>query len=454
MSGSQSPQTSRAGEAQRSRWSRTGLPVVLVVALCLVSFAAGTLRIGSIRTGRQAESTAVREARLIAEGQHRYGIVEYTRYPNGPTYALAAMMQLGLSRQQARLLPTAVSALCAGMLLWVLVAPSGPLLRTWATLALAALVLQPGIVDWQGALHEHSYAISTALLAMVLSCCLPARQVWVFSGLGFAAGWIGYDFLPAQGLAIFTLRWIYHCALRDRSLGAAFGRATLDALAFASGAAVAILTHLLQLALFFGSLSQAIRDLLGSAAARMGAEAAATMNPEYEEFLRRSATRLVGFGAWQGQFSPGRPQMVETIFRDFLTPRWIFATSLWAVAAAGVALVAFHLRSAERRARLRAATLRRPLLVLVVALCGTVAAPIAWILLMPRHAFFHLHMLPRHFFVAAALLVVLPVALSWHRRGEPGETAVGPSLLISFVVYAVPLLLVVATFAYGVVALQ
>ena len=146
--------------------------------------------------------------------------------------------------------------------------------------------------------------------------------------------------------------------------------------------------------------------------------------------------------------------MLETIFRDFLTPRWIFATSLWAVAAAGVALVAFHLRSAERRARLRAATLRRPLLVLVVALCGTVAAPIAWILLMPRHAFFHLHMLPRHFFVAAALLAVLPVALSWQRWDEPGETAVAPSLLVSFLIYAVPPLLVVSTFAYGVVALQ
>jgi len=302
MSGSQSPQTSRAGEAQRTRWSRVGLPAALVIALCLVSFAAGSMRIGAIKTGRHAENTAVKEALLMAEGQHRYGIVEYTHYPNGPIYALAAMTQLGLSRRQARLLPIAVSALCAAMLLWVLVAPSGPLLRTWATLALGTLVLQPGIVDWQGALHEHSYAISTALLAMALSCCLPARHVWVFSGLGFAAGWIGYDFLPAQGLAVFTLRWTYHCALRNLSLGAAFGRATLDALAFASGAAVAILTHLLQLALYFGSLSQAIRDLLGSAAARMGAEAAASMNPEYV-----AGTVLPGAPADGGDHLPRLP---------------------------------------------------------------------------------------------------------------------------------------------------
>jgi hypothetical protein len=45
--------------------------------------------------------------------------------------------------------------------------------------------------------------------------------------------------------------------------------------------------------------------------------------------------------------------------------------------------------------------------VAMLALAGTVLAGIGWILVMPNHARFHFHFLPRHFFVPGVLMWII-----------------------------------------------
>jgi hypothetical protein len=176
--------------------------------LCVVvSFWIGVASLGKIVPGGPAERESFREAPLIARGDHSYGIVAYTHYPNGPVYILAAMIALGMSVDEMRMVPIGFAAVSLGFLVWAMVSSATSwTLRAWALFAGVVISVQPGVALWQGALHEHSYALSLALLGIGMSVAVTPGRTWLFWGLGFIAGWIGYDFLPSQVGAIFTAR--------------------------------------------------------------------------------------------------------------------------------------------------------------------------------------------------------------------------------------------------------
>jgi hypothetical protein len=427
---------------------------VLILLVVLGSAWLGDSRIGTIPTDTMSERNTLREARGLVAGQGRFGIFEYTHYPNGPIYAVAVMARQGMHPRQMRLLPVAISALALGFLLFALVErPSAPMLRVWALAACGVLAIQPGILDWQGALHEHSYVVSLSFLAIGLSAWAPPRLGWLLFPLGFLAGWTGYDWLPAQGLAVVTVRWLYHARSGEADAARAALLAGVDAVRFASGVSLAILSHLLQLALFFGSLEDAIRDLVGSAAVRMGVEGAGGINPEYATRVAtaEAATSAQGvanvFGQGFSMTSPNRATMLAVSFSRFVARdihTWL--VSVACVVAAGVAILDLGSRRSARHA-----PVSRLALVVAVALAGAVAASTTWSLLMPHHAVFHAHFLHRHLLVGLALLLVMPVLL-----GQPSQKAAPDAPLSAslrpLLAYGSLLVFTVCIFAYAVVA--
>ncbi|MDJ0868698.1 MAG: hypothetical protein QNK03_21500 [Myxococcota bacterium] len=342
------------------------------------------------------------------------------------------MLRAGVSHDRLRVFPTALSALAFGLLLWALLArATRPWHWAWSVGACAVLLVQPGIANWHGALHEHSYAMSLTLVASALGIVLPARWSALWFALGFVSGWVGYDFLPAHAAAVGTARWLYYASLAGASPAEAAWRAALDALRFCSGAAAAILAHILQLALYFGSTEAAVRDLLGSAAARMGMDASA-INPEYEQFLRAAS---------RGDDEvPPRAVLIRLLLKFFWRD-WSRPLVLAGFAAVGVAATVAALAAEQRRHALTGPALRRRALVAGAAVLGAACAPLLWVVLMPRHAMFHYHMLPRNFFTSVVVFAPIPVlvtAVGWARTRartglEPRRAAVAAAL------YALPL---------------
>jgi hypothetical protein len=423
------------------------LGVLIAFTIAAATWCLGYQRLGAAETDPVSEQRAWQEAQtMVVQGQHRCGIVEYTHYPNGPTYIIALLRLTGVQRvASARLLPLTLSALSVGFLSWVLLRRSASYeLRAWFLLALAVFVYQPGIRDWQGALHEHSYAMSLSFLAIALSASLPPLRSWILFPLGFLCGWTGYDFLPAQLAALFTIRCLYYRDTASASIGRIVTLACLDTLKCASGVAAAILTHFLQLWGFFASFQSATRDLLGSAAARMGLEASAKINPEYELWLRRAAFL---------RLTPPRSALIAELFREFTLTRWTYPGALAATAAAGLALSVLRAVRGFRTwpFESRAAISRIGLHLVVIAMA--IVASLAWIVLMPRHAMFHKHMLPRHFFVSLLLLAILPI-LSSSRTGDPPPPDPPARVLRSFMTYAVAPLLLVTLYLYALMFLS
>ena len=71
----------------------------------------GVSSAGTIDTDGFSERRFVADARMIAAGAHRFGIVEYTHYPNGPAYALAPAIKLGVRELDSlRIIPIIFSS--------------------------------------------------------------------------------------------------------------------------------------------------------------------------------------------------------------------------------------------------------------------------------------------------------------------------------------------------------
>jgi hypothetical protein len=320
------------------------------------------------------------------------------------------MMRLGVDRDDMRLLPVAASALALGFMAFALLRSArDPLPGLWSLAACTALAVQPGIADWQGALHEHSYVVAILFAAVGFAAWAPARWGWLYLPLGFVAGWTGFDWLPAQSLAVLGVRWLAYD--RDEETGPARAAllALLDAMRFAAGVSLAILAHLLQLALYFGSLEQGVRDLIGSAAVRMGSDAAATLNPGYADWLRtagmatpeKSITRF--FGADFSIEEPTALPMLAHFFRLFLdgAVQPLVAGAACALAALLIVAAVLDRSPVSRRAGAAAGGV-------LVAL----AASTVWTFLMPHHAVFHAHILFRHPLAGLTLFLVLPALLA------------------------------------------
>jgi len=402
--------------------SRSVAPLVLALTVALGAFALGYGQLERIETGTEAEHTTLAEARAMAAGDQRFGIVEYTHFPNGPLYIAATLTRAGLSERSMRLVPLGLAAAAFGFMAFALLAwAPGVVSRAWIVTASAVLLLQPAAILWMGALHEHSYAFAMVLTLVAISIRVGPSTSWALFPFGFLAGWIGYDWLPAQAMTVLAIRWLVLARDEETPLLHAAAGAALDAMKFASGVALAVLAHLVQLGFYFDSFEAASRDLLGSAAARANTGGASQINPEYGRFIAADTARLEHaysqradlapiFGEGFDFEDPPRLRLSWLLYRQFGLPRWSHACLLALAAALGVAL------SGLRLFRERA---RRGALVGAVALLFAVAAPMVWVFLMPQHALSHMHMLPRHGLVPFAVAFAIPVLIVAREGGIP-----------------------------------
>ncbi len=336
------------------------------------------------------------EMLALISGRHRYGIVDNSHYPNGPGYILLPFMKMGFTElRQLRWIPFFVSIIGFTFLMLSILRShlesNGKfgLLVLWYLLAFL-----PGFVYWQGALHEHSYAMTLSLAAIGVALW-PRREgtLWLIAcfTLGYLASWVGFDFLPVQLTGFFAVAFVAN--------GGFLGlRSTvLQSATMFVGAILAILSHLLQNSFYFGTWSQAWNDLIGSASTYAGAgDAAKSMSPEYYNAIVASVAEK-GHDTHLGS-------VVAGFTKSFLTT---WSSPLWGIA---FAVTFFTLpfvlitRPGSKAANV-AAWLKNiaPAAVVAVFCCYS------WVLLMPNHAVFHFHFLPRHFIVGLLALSIANV---------------------------------------------
>lgn len=402
---------------------RPGRAPVVAVVFALVAFVLGFAQLGVTETGTQSETTTLYEGHQMAAGHMRWGIVEYTHYPDGPHYVAALLIRAGLSVRQMRCVPLALASLGFGAWVLAIFGWAGTRSqRIWSIAAAAVLLVQPAVLFWMGGLHQHSYAYTWVLLLVATSVWATPRTTWTLFPLGFLAGWVGYDWIPGQAVTVLVTRWLVLSRAERASLGTAAARATLDTLKFGSGVALAVLLHLAQLALYFGSYDTAARDLLGSAAARANVGEAGAINPEYGEFIARDSAALEraysgrpdlapAFGPDFDFDHPSPLRLTWVLYFLFARPKWSQLGLLLLTTAVGLGLVGW--RAVRTRDGPRTA------LVGGVAAVLALSAPLYWVVLMPQHALAHLHMVPRHGLVPFTLLFSLPVLLFPRAGGDP-----------------------------------
>lgn len=367
--------------------------LLVFIGFSVLAWSRGSALLEAIPTDPGSERQAVDDASLILQGQHKFGIVRYAHYPNGPSYLLLLPMRYGLTTDSSlRVVPLTFSALCFGvMALGIVRYFSNPLLMLVSLLLSASLLWQPGVVGWMGSLHQHSYALALCFAGFGLAL-IPGTPRWSLIALGFLNGWIGYDFTFAFVSAIITGRWLVHTRRRV-GVRTVLYELAMDLAATCFGVGLAIMTHLIQNAFFFGSLRAAINDLIGSAAARAGMDIAKELNQPYVDFLSAA-----------GASTPyPRPALVSGITREFVLESWSDMSLLgWCLQVVVIASATMMLWALVRKTGSLLSYLSLVLSVVVVTVLACVSG-ITWIMLMPDHARFHFHLLPRHFFVPVFL---------------------------------------------------
>src|SRR5262245_39827781 len=90
---------------------------------------------------------AIAVASMVAAGRARWGVTDYTHHPLGPAYALVPVIRMGRADLIKRV-PAIAGALSGGAALAVLLYLAPWPLWPGVLAAFAALLWQPGYVDW------------------------------------------------------------------------------------------------------------------------------------------------------------------------------------------------------------------------------------------------------------------------------------------------------------------
>lgn len=387
------------------------------VYLAVLTFAILAWNLGYKTLGRAfptvspgwSESQAVEDAQRIINGIHSVGIVKYSHYPNGPIYVLIPFLKAGLASDwnTLRLIPLAISVICLALLSWRLFSLGKSLLDDITTAVfLACFILQPAFYIWQGTLHHESYSLSLVLLSSVAVSSRKGFSPWILMIIGFGAGWFGYDFLPGHVLVLLTLRIAVYFGYVNLSFRKILYLATRDSLFFISGCLYAIVAHLFQNILFFGSVKGGLLDLIGSASMRMGLE----YNPRYNEAGNLSGTfnPLIISRDMAKSFLGGWQTLERTGVSYSGIYKWSndLALILMGVFSFGNYFVnwAKYREIGVHYHRLKIAAF----LIFSVGIC---LSCISWFFLMPNHAANHFVNLPRHFLLGLLLIGYLPLTL-------------------------------------------
>ncbi len=386
------------------RCNRSTFAIFVVLSLCVAAFAVreGLGSVGQRTTDTVSEEQAVSDAHQIFLGNHTWGIVKYAHYPNGPSYLLLPAIKLGLAESKdLRVVPVIIAGLSFGVLCFGLLVSGRSLVVSPLVVGFViALLYQPGVLMWMGALHEHSYALSMCFFATGMSL-LPKVGAKTIFCLSFISGWIGYDFTFCFLFAVATCRWLVH--LRSTcSARSVFLKTLRDFTVSVFGVGAAVVAHVVQNTVALGGLKVALRDLLGSAAARAGLPVAASLNPDYDKFIQ----------AAHGGKPYARTQLIADLAEQFWSPSWI--DPLLLRDAFICLLAALSVGLLTRTVQILAARAKISTLLLAITLCFLSLVPIflaavAWLVVMPDHARFHFHFIQRHFFVPIALLGVVAI---------------------------------------------
>ncbi len=349
-----------------------------------------------------SEQLTIREAKKIALGEHSYGIVEYTHYPNGPQYVMALLMRAGIHESRnLRMAPLIFSALSVGILAFcICISSTTVALMALGLLGIGSVVLQPGVAQWMGALYGHSYSLALCMVGLGISL-IPSTPNWTLALVGFLSGWMGYDFTFCLIGSILVGRIISYSSHQQSRVRKAWS-ALNSAITGAFGIALAILGHFIQNAFYFGSSREAFNDLIGSAAARAGLPIASKLNPGYAHFIDAAARSQ--------QKSPDGQYALSELLHDlcisFTSPEWTDWKFLLPVIS--LALVVTGCLLVYVRYRVGSWT---PAIALIVQSSIEVSIGLVfgvlWYVLMPHHARFHFHFIQRLLFVPLLLMWVV-----------------------------------------------
>jgi hypothetical protein len=169
-----------------NRYMKIFLSTIAGVTLFVMAVQSGTGALERRPTDDESERLTIREAKKLANGEHSYGIVEYTHYPNGPQYVLALMVKGGIEdRMRLRAAPLVFSALGVALLgFCVCMTGASLILSALGIVGVASLLWQPGVIQWMGALYGNSYSLAICMAAAGVSL-LPGGSSWPVFILGF-----------------------------------------------------------------------------------------------------------------------------------------------------------------------------------------------------------------------------------------------------------------------------
>lgn len=302
----------------------------------------------------------------------------YTHYPPGPDWITGAMtVACGPGRLGCmRLAPLSFSLLCMAWLAWVLVRELGPVRAAFVQ---GVLTVTPVVGGWMFGLYYQAYAFALLLLQLgvLLQAFRPGGRLGrghslALVALGFLQGWLSFDYFFLTSLTAWPMWLLLPAAERT-----ARRRELLWACALpAAGFAFAHGLHLLQVAVWLGSVGAAIEDLRAAA-------------------VKRASSSV---GLWEVTWLYFRGVIVDPAgfqFRLFL-----------AVTAALGALAWRHVWQPRRSGQpIDQAGLRQGLAVLAA---GLIIAGL-WTVVMRQHAKIHYFFLVRHYFVVLFLALLVLV---------------------------------------------
>ena len=290
----------------------------------------------------------------------------YTHYPPG-THIIAGVFFHFLGVDQLwrlRVLPLSLTFASLIWLVWEFrLRFGGPL----AAIAGAAIAMSGALRLFSHSLYYHGYA--SALLLMQIAAVLMALRRWesaatrrlavvVVGVFAFVQGWLSFDFMFLVTLAALPLLW----SERKLSRGSATAFMLVPLLAWG----LADFLHFLQVAVYYGSLLDAVKDFTGAALGR-------SVGP-YVDYV--------------GPL-PSRAALLLDYIRTFVfLPNKFFGWSL-PVAAVGLMLLLLwsDVGNIAQKEALRALT----------TLILSMFVSSVWVFVMQQHAVVHTHLLPRHF---------------------------------------------------------
>lgn len=355
----------------------TRIARIFLAGLVAIGFAFAVWR-GSLShvylTSDSSRTIAV--ANAIATGRERWGLVDYTHHPQGSAYVLVPIIKAGYPDLVQRV-PLLISCLTTAAALAVLLSIAPWSLWPGTVALFAALLWQPGYINWTTDVWQHSWNMSLAFVLMALGCAVARATPWLFLA-GYLGGWIGYDFIFVQVATVFAVRVAFRSRTRLRTTLVAVADETI---AFVCGVAAAFLSHLIQNTLYFSSATVAVEDLLSSVFTR-----ANNSNVNTETIQAR----------WDGL-----RVLAPEYIRLFLSPDWSHLPSLGAAGLLFLVGICFAWRSARRRGL--------SLSHWIVGCAAAVSGIVIWWIAAPGHALPHTFLFPRMLFVPLFGIVAVTI---------------------------------------------